>query len=39
MKYNDTIQILKAIANAINDPMAIADKLRKSDIFSTILAI
>lgn len=34
MKYNDTIEILKTIEKAINDPMFIADKLRKSDIFN-----
>ena len=27
MKYNDTIQILKTIINAINDPKIITNKL------------
>ena len=33
MKYNDTIEILKTIANAINDPTFITNKLGKSEIF------
>ena len=30
MKYNDTIEILKTIINAINDPMDIVEKFQKS---------
>jgi hypothetical protein len=33
MKYNDSIQILKAAIKAIQDPMFIANKLGESEIF------